>query len=175
MKVNDFLNLKDEMEENVTLKRRSKSHGASSLDNEPRVVMNHLRPGRNIAAPRGKVQDFITQSTITSAIINMHTDATEMDELHEGEEDAEQAAELESAVLPENEELPGDEELLGEGLDENTRRRRGSVPHQRMAALDGEVYIIDSVGKFMCSTSSTVLTPLRLRSLFSSFPSDPML
>ena len=105
MNVNDFLNLKDEMEdqmeESVTLKRRSQSHGASSLDNELRVVMNHLRE---------EVNNF-----------------------------------------------------------------RRSVPHQRMAALEGEVYIIDSVGKFMYSRSSTVLTRLRLGSLFSSFPSDPML
>ncbi|KAF8803454.1 hypothetical protein BYT27DRAFT_7260192 [Phlegmacium glaucopus] len=57
MNVNNFLNLKDEMEENVTLKRHTKTHGKSSIDNELWVVMNHLReeevdsfrPGRNIA------------------------------------------------------------------------------------------------------------------------------
>ncbi|KAF8810192.1 hypothetical protein BYT27DRAFT_7011859, partial [Phlegmacium glaucopus] len=84
MNVNNFLNLKDEMEENVTLKRHAKTHGESILDNELRVVMNHLReeevdsfrPGRNIATidrddltegtktlQGGKVHDFVAKST----------------------------------------------------------------------------------------------------------------
>jgi hypothetical protein len=180
MNVNNFLNLKDEMEESVTLKRRSKGHGASSLDNELRVAMNNLREeeaesfraGRNVAAVDrddltegtktlrgGKVRDFITKSTITSSITNMHTatsDATGMDvdEVHEGEEGPEEAEELESAMSPEDEELPGDEELLASGLDENTRRRRRRVPPQRMAAIDGEVYMIESVGKFIYHRSN---------------------
>ena len=199
MNVNNFLNLKDEMEESVTLKRRSKSHGASHLDNELRVVMNNLRgeeaesyrPGRNFATINcddltegtktlqgGKVHDFITKSTITSAIMNMHTATSDetginWDELHAGEEETEEPEELESAMLQEDEGLPGDEELLGEGLDDNTRRRRQRVPHQRMAVIDGEVYMIDSVGKFMWYRSSPELTRLRFGSLFSSFSPDP--
>ena len=174
MNVNNFLNLKDEMEENVTLKRRSKSHGETSLDNELRVVMNNFReeevdsfrPGRNVAPVDrddltegtktlrgGKVRDFVSKSTITSSIINMHmatSDPTAMNEIHDGEEEAEESEELEGVRPPEDDEIPGDEELLGEGLDDpgNTRRkRRQHIPHQRMAAIDGEVYMIESVGK----------------------------
>lgn len=82
--VHHFLQLKDEMEEGVDLKRRSRNHGAPHLDKELRHGMNFLRnnevhryrPGRSEgfvaiddfargkeALEGGKLRKFITRTT----------------------------------------------------------------------------------------------------------------
>jgi hypothetical protein len=145
----EFLGLKDEMEDVVALKRRSKVHGAVGTDNELNAAMkklrdeevNRFRKGRthdaNLkghmddftqgfeALKKTKVKDFITKSSIFSTVLKMH------------------------AGGPGSNELPTDVELEEE-LDEINQLNKLEDDHQRhprMVAIDGILYMTQSAGK----------------------------
>lgn len=141
----EFLGLKDEMEEVVALKRRSKLHGVVGPDNELNAGMkklreeevNRFRTGRR---PKGhmddfvqgfetlkktKVKDFIAKSSIFSMVLKMH------------------------AGGPGSNELPTDVELEEE-LDEINQANELEDDHRRhprMVAIDGILYTTQSAGK----------------------------
>lgn len=143
--VDDFLGLKDEMEDNVALQRRSKQHGSTGVDNELRAVMdffrehqvNHWRPGRNEAEVHqddfaigvqvltsGKVSAFVEKSCITSTVTNMHGENT--------------SAETVSFPLPDIEEIDEETEALSQS-EELRRDLPNNAPHHQIALIDGQL------------------------------------
>ncbi|KAF8163196.1 hypothetical protein B0H34DRAFT_794930 [Crassisporium funariophilum] len=146
MNVNDFLNLKDEMEDQVTLKPRTKKHSDPHLDNELRAVMEHFRteevhrycPGRNKTDPvqddfeegmkklnDGKIEDFIAKTTITSSILKMHSDLSRPTNI---------TPTLDAAM----EEMDQSSEL---------QKDTNGPPPNAMLVINGEIYINDTLGE----------------------------
>ncbi|KDR64860.1 hypothetical protein GALMADRAFT_149230 [Galerina marginata CBS 339.88] len=142
MNVIDFLRLKDEMEEAVVLKRRSKKHGEPHLDTELRTVMDSLREEEVNCFRQGrdegfdpiddfstgmddldqrKIKDFIAKSTIFSNISKLHTaDARPENILSDIEEEMEQ--------------MDQSDELDDDG---------SNVPHHPMFTANGDIYMVE--------------------------------
>ncbi|KAJ3515928.1 hypothetical protein NLJ89_g1460 [Agrocybe chaxingu] len=144
MNVDDFLKLKDEMEDAASLKQRTKKHGTTDLGNELRAVMdkfrdeqvNCYRAGRNegVGAPDDfangmrtleatKIRDFISKSTIFSTVLRMHNN----DEV--------------PATLPTV--IDAEEEITEMGQSVELYAEGAHVPHHSMAVIDGEICMED--------------------------------
>lgn len=115
----EFLGLKDEMEETVSLKRRSKKHGATGMDNELQATMKLFREEEVECFRKGRMysnvdrsEDFtrgfetlkkkqdkrlLTKSSIFSNVLRMHTDTLGPTELPAEGELAETLDQLEQS------------------------------------------------------------------------------
>ncbi|KAF8955673.1 hypothetical protein BDZ97DRAFT_1673396 [Flammula alnicola] len=157
--VNDFLTLKDEMENNVALKSRTKKHGKPGVENELHAIMRRLREeevncfrkGRNDATlaaddftkgletlKASKLRDFITKSTITTNVVRLHHDqfgpsAFPPVSLEDFESELE--------AMDQSEELSGSD-------------KHG--PHHRMAVVDGDICMIQNEGELTPNMEHTV-------------------
>lgn len=58
----EFLGLKDEMEETVSLKRRSKKHGATGMDNELQATMKLFREEEVECFRKGRMYSNVDRS-----------------------------------------------------------------------------------------------------------------
>ena len=146
----EFLGLKDEMEESVSLKRWSKKHGMTGMDNELQAAMKLFREeevecfrkGRTYSNVDGsedftrgfetlkknKIKDFLMKSSIFSNVLCMHSDTLGPAELPAEGELAETVDQLEQS-----------DELQ----DDNLR-------HPRMVMVDGTLCTTSQLaGKFI--------------------------
>ncbi|KII85951.1 hypothetical protein PLICRDRAFT_115567 [Plicaturopsis crispa FD-325 SS-3] len=142
MNVHHFLRLKDEMEEIVSLKARSKKHCEPHLRNELRVLMERLRaeevnqrrPGRNEGfeaiddfklgldtLKKDKIKNFITRTTSHLDILGEH--GQNLADLNAGD--------------------PKDD-WEGAGRDELPERSTRAAPPPQMMMVDGELCTSES-------------------------------
>ncbi|RXW17874.1 hypothetical protein EST38_g7988 [Candolleomyces aberdarensis] len=156
MNVHHFLRLKDEMEEAVLLKARTKRHTAPHLDNEMQTLLEHIRTeelnkfraGRtegfeatdNFGAgvenlKGGKLDAFIARSTAYFDILRMHMD--DAGARKEGESPTEESMMANLSVFA--------EEVDDEVSDELDDKREG-LPPPRMVSVNGDVCMLGVSG-----------------------------
>lgn len=144
MNVHHFIHLKDEMEQAVSLKLRTKKHGVTDLTNELVALLkllreaevNQFRPGRNEGFKAiddfaqgyqilgEKIKKFITRTTAFSNIIGEPQDAGELREMPTTVED--EWDEAQQDCLPDS--------------------ARTTLP-PRMRLINDEFYIVGGLGK----------------------------